>query len=279
MKPFTRLFPVIALAAAMVSAAGTLLVGCAGGSASAVVSSAVVSEAAGSETAGSEATRPAPSTSLQADSRLLMADGKLYRGTSETGPMGDSDSVDGHIRSSVKPDETPGAEGESNFGCIENPYTMDFGDGFIMVLLEDNEWHIFRAAEPSEVSGSLCAFITRIDQDKLYVDTAEWVTPEDTDRVRELGLSERDMPDGYYIYNPSRSRTVLTLTDHTTYRFIDWGGDIVSPTDLSERQVETTDKSKFLQYLDTYENSTPGMPFFIEVEDGSVRLIEEKPIA
>lgn len=260
MIPSPRLFLAVMLVA------GTVLNGCAAGS--------PAPSSTASETANTSAL-----TEIQADGRLLIADGKLYRGTSETGPMGDSDSVDGHIRSSVKPDETPGAEGESNFGCVENPYTMDFGDGFIMVLLEDNEWHIFRAAESSEVSGSLCAFITRIDQDRLYVDTAEWVTPEDTDRIRELGLSEHDMPDGYYIYNPSRSRTVLTLTDHTTYRFIDWGGDFVSPTDLSERQVETTDKNKFLQYLGTYENSTPGMPFFIEVEDGSVRLIEEKPMA
>lgn len=213
------------------------------------------------------------------NSRLLMAGGKLYYGTSETGPMGDAGSVDGHITSSLKPDETPVTEGQSNFACIGNPYTRNFGDGMIMVLSEDEEWHIFRSVEMHEVSGSICAFIKRLDGDKLYVDIAEWVTPEDTERVRELNLSEHDMPDGYYIYNPNQSQTVLTLTDKTVYRFIDWGREFVSSDVLNELFIETTDKEKFVHYLGTYEDSTPGMPFFIDVESGIVSTVEEKPIA
>ena len=212
-------------------------------------------------------------------SHLLMAGGKLYYGTSEIGPMGDAGSVDSHITASLKPEETPDTEGQSNFGCIGNPYTRDFGDGMIMVVSEDKEWHIFRAEETDGVSGSFCAFIKRLDGDKLYVDIAEWITPEDTERVRELGLSEQDMPDGYYIYNPSQSQTILTLTDKTLYQFIDWGRDFVSSDDLKELFIETTDKEKFVHYLGTYENSTPGMPFFIDVENGIVSMIEEKPIA
>lgn len=212
-------------------------------------------------------------------SRLLMAGGKLYYGTSEIGPMGDAGSVDGHITASLEPEETPDTEGQSNFGCIGNPYTRDFGDGMIMVLSEDKEWHIFRAEETDGISGSFCAYIQRMDGDRLYVDIAEWITPEDTERVRELNLSEQDMPDGYYIYNPSRSQTILTLTDQTLYRFIDWGRDFVSSDDPKELLIETTDKEKFVRYLGTYKDSTPGMPFFIDVENGIVSMIEEKPIA
>ncbi len=58
------------------------------------------------------------------------------------------------------------------------------------------------------------------------------------------------MPDGYYIHNPSRSRTILKLTADTQYRFIDWG-----------RSFSDSDE--------------PEMPFFIEVENGAVTLIEE----
>ncbi|WP_294150495.1 hypothetical protein [uncultured Clostridium sp.] len=212
-------------------------------------------------------------------SRLLMAGGKLYYGTSEIGPMGDAGSVDGHITASLKPEETPDTEGQSNFDCIGNPYTLDFGDGMIMVLSDDKEWHIFRAEETHGVSGTFCAFIKRLDGDRLYVDIAEWITPEDMERVRELSLSEQDMPDGYYIYNPSRSQTILTLTGKTLYRFIDWGRDFVSSDDMKELLIETTDKEKFVRYLGTYEDSTPGMPFFIDVENGIVSMIEEKPIA
>ena len=93
-----------------------------------------------------------------------------------------------------------------------------------------------------------------MDNDHLWVDMAEWITPEDKEKVRSLKLTEHDMPDGYYIHNPSRSRTILKLTADTQYRFIDWG-----------RSFSDSDE--------------PEMPFFIEVENGAVTLIEEKPIA
>ena len=200
----------------------------------------------------------APSLSKQADSefenRILFADGAIYYGTSEIGPMGDSGSVDGYISSSLEPEAIPGEEGQSNFGCIGSPYTWDSGDGRFMVLSEDKEWHIFQRRKEAKPSGSYCAFIRRMDNDNLWVDMAEWITPEDKEKVRSLKLTEHDMPDGYYIHNPSRSRTILKLTADTQYRFIDWG-----------RSFSDSDE--------------PEMPFFIEVENGAVTLIEEKPIA
>ena len=200
----------------------------------------------------------APSLSEQADSefenRILFADGAIYYGTSEIGPMGDSGSVDGYISSSLEPEAIPGEEGQSNFGCIGSPYTWDSVDGRIMVLSEDKEWHIFQRRKEAKPSGSYCAFIRRMDNDNLWVDMVEWITPEDKEKVRSLKLTEHDMPDGYYIHNPSRSRTILKLTADTQYRFIDWG-----------RSFSDSDE--------------PEMPFFIEVENGAVTLIEEKPIA
>ena len=74
--------------------------------------------------------------------RILMHNGTLYYGTDETGPMGDSGAVCGRIVSSSGPDEIPAEDGQSNFGCIDNPYTEDYGDGFIMVFVDD-EWFCF----------------------------------------------------------------------------------------------------------------------------------------
>ena len=74
---------------------------------------------------------------------LFMVNEKLYYGTDEVGPMGDSGAVEGEIASSVESNEIPSQNGESNFGCIGNPYTYDFGDGWIMILMEDGEYHIF----------------------------------------------------------------------------------------------------------------------------------------
>ena len=75
---------------------------------------------------------------------ILKINDTLYYGTDEVGPMGDSGCVEGEILSSVDNDLIPTENGSSNFGCVGNPYTYDFGDGEIMIALEDN-WHFFYA--------------------------------------------------------------------------------------------------------------------------------------
>lgn len=78
---------------------------------------------------------------------ILNVNDALYYGTDETGPMGDSGCVAGNIRSTVDSGEVPLNNEESNFGCIGNPYTYDEGDGSIMVLMQDEEWHWFHISE------------------------------------------------------------------------------------------------------------------------------------
>lgn len=39
-----------------------------------------------------------------------------------------------------------------------------------------------------------------IEKDTLYLDEVEWITDENQDRIKELELSQSDMPNGYYIY-------------------------------------------------------------------------------
>ena len=57
----------------------------------------------------------------------------------------------------------------------------------------------------SEVK-SYCAYVISLGTDTIEVDIAEYITDEDTERMRELDLTEGDMPDGYYIYNPDETK-------------------------------------------------------------------------
>ena len=109
------------------------------------------------------------------------------------------------------------------------------------------------------------------------MDIAEYITDEDTERMRELDLTEGDMPDGYYIYNPDETKETLHLTKETNYTFIDWGRDFVDADLYEDLLISTTSRELFRSYLKTYRNSRPGMPFFLEVEDGTVKSILEKP--
>lgn len=121
-----------------------------------------------------------------------------------------------------------------------------------------------------------CAYIQKIDENTIYVDEAEWITDEDEERVSELQLTDAEMPDGYYIYNPSNEVSTFELNDKTEYNFIDWGHDFSADSD---KYVRTTDKDTFIQYLNTYTDSIPGMPFFFDIDDGQVKSITEKPLA
>ena len=128
------------------------------------------------------------------------------------------------------------------------------------------------------LTGRYCAFVEKIDGDDIYVDLAEYITDEDTERVKELGLTENDMPDGYYIRNPEEDLTMLLLDEDTNYSFLDWNRDFL-PESASDIRYETTVKTEFEKYLATYPNSIPGMPFFFEIKDGVVQEIYEEPMA
>ena len=128
----------------------------------------------------------------------------------------------------------------------------------------------------SEVK-SYCAYVISLGTDTIEVDIAEYITDEETERMRELDLTEGDMPDGYYIYNPDETTETLHLTKETNYTFIDWGRDFVDADLYEDLLISTTSRELFRSYLKTYRNSRPGMPFFLEVEDGTVKSILEKP--
>lgn len=135
------------------------------------------------------------------------------------------------------------------------------------------------AAGVQEEAEILCGYIQKVEDGTVWIDWVEYVEEGDTDRIQELGLSASDMAGGFYIYNPEEREDPLSLDDHTVYAFIDWGRDFIfsdSPQDLT---VSTTTLALFKAYLATYEDGRPGMPFFLEMTDGTVRHIFEKPMA
>ena len=121
---------------------------------------------------------------------------------------------------------------------------------------------------------AVCAFVKEINGSTIVVDIAEYITPDDTDRIEELGITHSDMINGYYIYNPETELNEYTLSDETVYNFIDWKNDFVE--EGADRNVNTAKKEDFIKYLSTYENSQPGMPFFFTLAGDKVVSITEK---
>lgn len=123
----------------------------------------------------------------------------------------------------------------------------------------------------------VAAFLKEMTESNITVDVIEFITDVDMDRINELNLTEEDMPDGYYIYNPSEKTFVWELNMQTVYTFIDWNGDFTGSKYPEE--YTTTDVKEFKKYIESYDNAAPRMPFFFQVENGVVRIVLEKMIA
>lgn len=76
------------------------------------------------------------------------------------------------------------------------------------------------------------AFLKGMTESNITVDTIEFITDVDSDRFNELNLTQDDMPDGYYIYNPDEKTVVWELDLQTVYTFIDWNGDFTGQRNL-----------------------------------------------
>jgi len=121
------------------------------------------------------------------------------------------------------------------------------------------------------------AFLKSMTDSTVTVDVLEFVTRDNEERVKELNLTESDLISGYYIHNPDTKTITWNLDNNIVYTFVDWGGDFTESGYPEE--YTTTDTAIFQQYVGTYDHSLPGMPFFFQVESGTVKLILEKPMA
>ena len=133
--------------------------------------------------------------------------------------------------------------------------------------------------EAKEEMETLCGYIQKIENGAVWIDQVEYVEESDTERIRELGLTEADMAGGFYIYNPEGESVPLALADDTVYTFIDWGRDFIPSDSSQDLTVSTTTLALFEAYLETYEDGKPGMPFFMETDGDRVYRIFEKPMA
>ena len=198
----------------------------------------------------------------------------------------------GIIESTVSRAKEPDMELQSNFGSIGSEIVFS-GNGIAVNL--NGTWIQFAPQDlvnssqssitqsnktvynNTESGEEIAAFIKNVSDDSISVDIIEYIEDTDTERMKELKLTEEDMLDGYYFFNADEEVTTWKCNEETVYTFIDWGGDFTD----GEFPVEytTTDMEEFQRYIETYDNGEPGMPFFFIIDNGYIKQIIEKPFA
>lgn len=197
----------------------------------------------------------------------------------------------GVIESTVSRAKEPDAEFQSNFGSIGSEIIYN---GTVIAVNLDGKWIQFdpqnlvnfpkssitqpeNAYDNNASSEATAAFVKNISGDSITVDIIEYITTADTERIKELRLTESDMLGGYYFFNPDEEVTTWKCNAETVYTFIDWHGDFTGGEFPAE--YTTMDIEEFQKYIETYDNGEPKMPFFFTIENGYIKQIIEKPFA
>lgn len=112
-----------------------------------------------------------------------------------------------------------------------------------------------------------------IEDDTLKIDDFEFITSEDEARVKELGLSQTDMPNGYYIHNESEEVKSFKIDKDTKYTFFDLGNLFVKEED--DKKYTTTSKQDFITFLYGEKGTPSRIPFEIVALRDTVISITE----
>lgn len=125
-----------------------------------------------------------------------------------------------------------------------------------------------------EFEGTVAGVVKGSSGDSITIDPVEYIEEKDTERLKELGVAEEDMWDGFYIYNPSEEQSVYTYSEEAVFTFIDWGGDY---TGLPYPSYYTTESlAEFQEYVEAYGDGW--LLLFFKVEDGVIQYVLERPI-
>ncbi|MFA5528560.1 MAG: M56 family metallopeptidase [Peptostreptococcales bacterium] len=108
----------------------------------------------------------------------------------------------------------------------------------------------------------------RVDEPRpsFHLDLIEWLTRDDVDRLKEIGLTPDELPNGFYIHNPDHYPMYHQVTEKTEYHIIDWGESIAHKNVTIE---------EFVKSMEKYE-TTP--PYRVITKDGYVKSITEQYI-
>ncbi len=99
----------------------------------------------------------------------------------------------------------------------------------------------------------------------FHLDSVEWLTLEDTERLKELNVNPNDLPNGFYIHNPDTYPQFFQGTAGAQIRIIDWAGD------MSYKEVTPEELKSYLDNIIEYA------PLFrVVTKDGYVQSLEEQ---
>lgn len=119
-----------------------------------------------------------------------------------------------------------------------------------------------------------------INDNKVYVDRVEIIKDSDTERIEEIGIDNSDMPNGYYIYNPTFEQEEYNITNDTAYDFVDYNMYYINEDKADgDRKYRTNNIDEFIKgssYPEDIPLEEQTIPYIIELQGNNVYSITEE---
>lgn len=119
-----------------------------------------------------------------------------------------------------------------------------------------------------------------INDNKVYVDRVEIIKDSDTERIEEIGIDNSDMPNGYYIYNPTFEQEEYDITNDTAYDFVDYNMYYINEDKADgDRKYRTNNIDEFIKgssYPEDIPLEEQTIPYIIELQGDNVYSITEE---
>ncbi len=145
---------------------------------------------------------------------------------------------------------------------------------FVVGDMAAEELALSKAGIEDKFEGTIAGVVKSVSPDGITVDIVEYIPEDDTKRLKELGVTEDDMWDGFYIHNPDEELTAWKYSEDAVFTFIDWAGEFTGG--LYPLYYTTTSVEEFCRYVEPYTDGW--ILLFFKVEDGAVKYVLERPI-
>ena len=149
----------------------------------------------------------------------------------------------------------------------------------IKITTKTNSQDLYDKYYGQEEAKPLAGYIL-IKDNNIYFNEVEVVEWQDQKRVKELGLNEKQMPNGYIIINKNKEIEVFQLAHDAKFIFTDVNHLFVKETDGNLRyttsNIEEFLKHRSMNNLGDIPLSGQRIPYFIETEDGKIKSITEE---
>lgn len=150
-------------------------------------------------------------------------------------------------------------------------FELDFGtqiittDTYNFFYVDDNDLE--------EMQFTTLVYVDEFDGTSLKYDVVEWVEVPGT-RATELGITQEDAPNGFYVHNEEVLIEELTLSADSVYSIIGMGDG-----DLTHYEVTKEEMTVFFEEREKTEAEIDvQFPYHLTIVDGEIVRIEEQYI-